>query len=223
MPYILFPVLNSLANAINSGQLYPNPVKPASLGGIEFDVLLEQEYILESDVPQFPVEEGFNISDNITLKPLTLTMVIQISNSPVTWSARFGGPRPGRINEVVNKLEELWRQKQPVTVVTNLKTYANMAIEKIAIPKNPEGGQALKIPIELRQINVVSIKTTNVPAQYSNGLGEAVARGGETKTAAGTAETQDASKTTEDKTVKSILSSLKDTAAGGIKSMFGGA
>lgn len=192
-----------------------NPSRPSSVGGIEFDVLMEQEYVLESEAPQFPVEEGFNISDSILLKPLTLTLVIQISDSPVTWATRFGGPRPGRVNEILAQLEMLWQQKQPVTVVTNLKIYENMAIEKISIPKNPESGSALKIPMEFKQIRVVSVKTTTIPMEYL--------RGGDTKTAAGTAQTKEASGATGEKTRKSILSSLKDTVAGSIGSIFGGA
>ena len=49
--------------------------KPATLGTLEFDAIIERSETLESEVPQYATESGYSISDNICLKAVTLDVV----------------------------------------------------------------------------------------------------------------------------------------------------
>lgn len=41
--------------------------KPATLGTLEFDAIIERSETLESEVPQYATESGYSISDNMRL------------------------------------------------------------------------------------------------------------------------------------------------------------
>ena len=47
--------------------------QPVSINGIEFDALIDQTVDYEADVPEYVTEKGFSVSDNIALKPETLS------------------------------------------------------------------------------------------------------------------------------------------------------
>lgn len=80
--------------------------QPVSVDDIEFDALIDSEEGYEADVPEYPTEKGFSVSDTIVLKADTLNMTLYVTDTPVTWRERTGsGPgtagiagrlRPGR-------------------------------------------------------------------------------------------------------------------------------
>ncbi len=43
--------------------------QPVSVDDIEFDALIDSEEGYEADVPEYPTEKGFSVSDTIVLKP----------------------------------------------------------------------------------------------------------------------------------------------------------
>lgn len=194
--------------------LYGKPVAPSSIQSddlkIEFDVLVEQEHSLGAEVPEFPVEDGYSVSDHVIIKPLTLTLIVRVSNSPVTWANRLGGSNVSRITDVVAALEEIFEKKKPVTVTTNLKIYENMCIENISLSRNVTDGRALQIPIDFKQIITTETKTAKISDQYvkkESDAGGISGKTGETGQNAGTGQTSNASSSTEAKTRKSLLSS----------------
>lgn len=162
-------------------------VQPVSIDGIEFDALIEETQSLAADLPTYPVESGFEVSDSIILKPLTLSMTLFLTNTPVTWKGRHGA-NPARVQNVLRQLEELYFSRKPVTVSTSSKTYKSMAILSIELTKTKETGPSREIPISFQEIRVVEAKTTTIPDSYG--------KGGATGTNAGTAsvKTNDTSK-----------------------------
>ena len=139
--------------------------QPVSIDGITFDALIEQTDSLEADVPTYPVEEGFEVSDTIVLKPRTIEMTLFLTNTPVTWKAR-NGSSPSRVQDVLKRLEDLYFKKMPVTVTTSEKTYTNMAIVSIALTKTKENGTSREIPISFQEIRVTEARTTTIPDSY---------------------------------------------------------
>jgi len=158
--------------------------QPVSVGGVEFDALIESEESYEADAPEYPTEEGFNVSDNIVLKPEALSMTLFITDTPVTWRNRHGSG-PGRTEEVVKSLLELYFKKQPVEVITSDKVYSNMAILSLSIKKSTEVGYAREVPISFKKIIVTSSKTVTIPDSYG--------RSGSTGASAGSANTRSGS------------------------------
>ena len=44
-------------------------LQPLSINGIEFDALISESKVYNSDVPEYAVEDGYSVSDNISIRP----------------------------------------------------------------------------------------------------------------------------------------------------------
>lgn len=158
--------------------------KPVSVAGIEFDALISSDHKMEATVPEYATDSGFAVSDAIILKQETLSMVLYLTETPVTWYSKHGNKK-GRVQEVCKKLEELYYKAIPVKVVTSENTYTDMAIESISISKSLEDGYAREIPISFRKIRTTKTKTTDIPSSYG--------KSGTSSSSTGTASTSSGS------------------------------
>lgn len=154
--------------------------QPVSVGGIEFDALIDSEEGYESQVPEYPTEKGFSVSDTVVLKPETLSMTLYVTDTPVTWRNRHGSG-VGRTEGIVKKLKDLFFTKQPVEIVTTDTVYTDMAITGLTIKKSLEVGYAREIPISFKKIVVTETATVTIPDSYG--------KSGTTGASAGTAST----------------------------------
>jgi len=152
--------------------------EPVSIDGITFDALIDSDESWQSDIPAYPVEAGFEVSDTIIIRPLTLNMKLYLTNTPVSWHERHGAS-PFRVQDVIQRLRYLYLQRTPVTVKTSEQDYQDMAIVSIGLPKNVNTGTSRIVPISLQQIIVTQRQTSGIPASYG--------KGGATGTNAGTA------------------------------------
>lgn len=139
--------------------------QPVSIDGIEFDALIDQSVDYSAEVPEYPTEKGFSVSDTIVLKPETISMTLFVTDTPVTWKQRFGSGS-GRVQNVVKRLEELYFSKKVISIVTSDAVYDNMAITSISIVKNTSSGYAREIPISFKKIVVTESSTVTIPDSY---------------------------------------------------------
>lgn len=154
--------------------------QPVSINGIEFDALISQEVSLSASAPEYAVEDGFPVSDNVSLDATVLNMTLYLTNTPVTWYARHGSD-PNRVAMVEAQLKELYFAKAPVTVVTTDDVFTDMVITSMTLKKSLETGYDREIPITFKKIQVTKAKTAVIPDSYL--------RGGATGASAGTAST----------------------------------
>ena len=154
-------------------------IEPVSIDGIEVDALISSTENYTNDIPQYPVESGFEVSDTIIVKPLVLELTVFVSNTPVTHLQRFGGASKcrTRVDDVVSRLESMRASKKLVTITTNDKTYKNMGIESMSVTKSMEFGYARQIPLSFKEVIITSTETVSVPAEYGKG-GTTGANGG---------------------------------------------
>lgn len=141
--------------------------RPVSIDGIEFDALIDEERTLEAEVPEYPVDEGFTVSDAIITKAESVTMTLFLTETPVTWRNHSGGI--GRVEEVCKRLEELYYRADTVTAVTSSNVYSDMAIENLTIDKSADIGYAKEIKLTLRKVRKTSAQTTTIPESYGKG------------------------------------------------------
>lgn len=170
--------------------------QPVSIDGIEFDALIDQSIEYEADVPEYATEKGFSVSDNISLKPETISMTLYVSDTPVTWKKRFGSG-VGRVERVVKQLEDLFFSKKVITVVTSDAVYDSMAITSLSITKSADVGYAREIPVSLKKIIVTETATTSIPASYGKS-GTSNASAGTANTTAGSSGGSGSSKSSGD-------------------------
>lgn len=155
-------------------------LKPVSIAGIEGDALISEDISYSADIPEYPVENGYNVSDTIILKPLELSITLYISDSPATWRNRKGHkPSAGRTKKICNKFEKIFFKKKLVKVVTTDKIYTNMGITSMTISHGSDIGYARQIQFSLKKVYKTSRKTVYIP-KY-------ILQSGETKKNAGKA------------------------------------
>lgn len=144
------------------------PTKPASLGDIEFDAIIERTESLESEVPEYATESGFAVSDNICLKGVTLDVEAVFSNAPVTWKSEHT-PSLVRVETMCEKLRKMWRDRSVVTFTAGSDTYENMCIESCSLPRKVETGDSIHIPFTLKQVTITSSEIVNIDIKYARG------------------------------------------------------
>lgn len=160
--------------------------QPVSVDDIEFDALIDSEEGYEADVPEYPTEKGFSVSDSIVLKADTLNMTLYVTDTPVTWRERTGSS-PGKTEGVVRRLKDLYFAKKILEVTTTDCVYSNMVITSMNIKKSVEVGYAREIPIAFKKIEVTETATAEIPASYGKSGKTAKAAGKASTTAASTA------------------------------------
>ncbi len=158
----------------------PRATQPVSINGIEFDALISQEQTLTAKAPEYTVEDGFPVSDNVSLDSEPLNMVLYLTNTPVTWYNRHGSS-PSRVAQVEKQLKELYFAKEPVTVVTSDDVFTDMVITSVCFKKSLETGFDREIPIAFKKVRITKARTATIPESYG--------RGGATGASAGTANT----------------------------------
>lgn len=172
---------------------------PGSIGGIEFDSVYTQEEVLDADVPEYPVEDGFTTSDNVNIKATVLTVVALIANHPVTWVSRHGSSF-NRVGEIKRQLKKLFTTKQPVTYVSNGETWENVVVQGLKFPDDKESGDSVKVTLTLKQITITEKQTALVTISFP--------RGGTSSTNAGSVSSKKSSAAS-----KSTTSSSKKSAS----------
>ena len=158
----------------------PRATQPVSINGIEFDALISQEQTLTAKAPEYTVEDGFPVSDNVSLDSEPLNMVLYLTNTPVPWYNRHGSS-PSRVAQVEKQLKELYFAKEPVTVVTSDDVFTDMVITSVGFKKSLETGFDREIPIAFKKVRITKARTATIPESYG--------RGGATGASAGTANT----------------------------------
>lgn len=138
---------------------------PSSLGGVKFDAIINRDRNYDAEVPEYPVESGFPVSDAVLRSPLVLNVTAFISDTPVTWKRQLGNTS-NRVSKVIKQLENLYFAGEPVTFISGNKVYTNMAIKSISIPETEEMKTAVEVQITLKQVEVTRAKTTTIPSSY---------------------------------------------------------
>ncbi|MFT9498018.1 phage baseplate protein [Anaerosolibacter sp.] len=185
--------------------MWQDPKSPTNIGGVEVDVLMEQEFTKEYEVPSHPTENGFIISDHVIAKPATISMIVSVGPSPVTWGSVLGSGF-NRAEEVLSKLGTLADRKEPIKVVTNFKVYEPVIIVKLSAPQKQGSGSVIQFGLDLVRINMVDSQTVAIPPEYVKLL-ESAQRAGSSESKKGAAQTKDASDKNQDKVKKSLLKS----------------
>ena len=163
---------------------------PVTIDGIAFDALMSEDQTLEATVPEYPVEDGYVVSDAILLGQERVSMVLLLSPSPITWIGH--GTGSGHINSAIASLRDKYYAKQPVTITTTDGSFTDMAIESITISKSPDTGYGREVPISFRKIRTTQITVTYIPASYG--------KSGDTGASAGAAGTSEGDTSSPEKT-----------------------
>ena len=190
-----------------AARIAPKPKNKAKIGeNLEVDVVLSRETKFESDVTENPVEDGFPVADHVTRKPMTLTMDVIFTPTPVTWASSFGSANT--MNGVVNKIMAIYKKAEPITVTLNDAIYKDMVMTSAPLPRTIENGYCYKMQLQFTHVRIVKQRTEDIPADYT--ANDAAGKSGTTESDAGAASQSD---------IGTGLTTVDDTQTVGVTTM----
>ena len=84
--------------------------EPATIADLKVDAVISKETTFDSEVTQYPVEDGFPVADHVTRNPMQLTMEVVCTPTPVTFFADLGANQ-NRLNEVTNAIMKIYTNR----------------------------------------------------------------------------------------------------------------
>ena len=184
----MISVLKAIAQTVLGEQSLPQhvclfyPKEGYKVGSVELDLILDEDHSKSAQVTENPLQDGRAISDGIFLELQEGSLTGLVTNHSVKIAEERAKQLELQDSETLmaeaenyqleNRAKQAWVDlkavmdaKQPVTIVTSLEVYDNVAITNISTERNGNSGDALEIKVSFRQILTVSLMEHEVTAQ----------------------------------------------------------
>ena len=170
-----FTIVAGLSNLLSVGRdLFTD--NKTRIGDLVIDATHSEAINYSNEITDHPIGSGASVSDHIYAKPTMLKLEGSIIDSAIDIIGTsqsildlFSG---NPITNISNKIQGISTKertayevlkalninKQPVTVVTGLDTFENMAIESLAFPRDEDTNARLLFQITLKQITYVNVQ-----------------------------------------------------------------
>lgn len=145
----------------------------SELVSIDLDVTNDEIHEWTNEVTTNPVEIGTPISDHIQELPDKVRITGMISDSAISDNVirQFSNIDDSqfltRSQTTFDLLRNLIKDKKLVTVYTRYKTYTDMALVSINLPRNNTTGDAINFTAEFMHVRVVSTQSVDIPKGIS--------------------------------------------------------
>jgi hypothetical protein len=138
------------------------PSLMTAAGGVilTLDASIMQTHTRTAAITEHPVEDGADITDHIRLEPIVVTI-----NGVVT--ATLLGQQGDATREIDAwaVLEQVIEERQPVTLITTLRTYESMVVRSLSTERNVGLAHAIAPVLEFRQVRIVKALMTRLPPE----------------------------------------------------------
>ena len=184
----MISVLKAIAQTVLGEQSLPQhvclfyPKEGYKVGSVELDLILDEDHSKSAQVTENPLPDGRAISDGILLELQEGSLTGLVTNHSVKIAEKRAKQLELQDSETLmaeaenykleNRAKQAWVDlkavmdaKQPVTIVTSLEVYDNVAITNISTERNGDSGDALEIKVSFRQILTVSLMEHELTAQ----------------------------------------------------------
>lgn len=128
-----------------------------TFGNFFFDAVFSTDHSANLTVTQHPVQSGASISDHAFMEPDEVS--IEIGMTDVASGSSDGSSRSVNAYTQLRAIMEL---REPVTLITRLKTYSDMIITSISAPDDVKTMNALRASIYFHRLHIVSVSTVTV-------------------------------------------------------------
>lgn len=136
--------------------------------------------------------------------------------SVVVFSADFD-----RMADVADTLDRLRIEATPVTITTRVRTYEDVQIASVLMPREPDDGDTLRLTIECVEVRIAQSRTVDSPAPREPRGGRVTDRGGREGSEPGSRSVL-ASARDEYAERREAGDSRTDAATGALGALFGG-
>jgi hypothetical protein len=139
---------------------------------IELDAILEETHEWKVEATSNPVEEGSPVSDHIILHPDRLRVRGWVSDQSITLSSNiFDAKKYGTQKKTEYAFEtfrEIMKAKGVLTVYTKNRTYTNMVLTDLNIPRSAGNGESLEFVMDFLEIRKVETRIVDIPDGIGN-------------------------------------------------------
>lgn len=135
-------------------------INSPTYGRFVFDAVFNTSHNANLMVTEHPVQSGGSVADHAFMEPDEVQLEIGMSDVATSVGT----------NHSVNaytRLRAIMAAREPVTLVTRLKTYQNMLIVSLSAPDDYTTMYALRASVGFKQINIVSVSTVKVQQTVS--------------------------------------------------------
>ena len=139
------------------------------LDTIVADAAVSEGHSFTAAVTEFPVEKGAAVSDTVNNQPDRLRVEVFLSDFPLpnegrkqTSSGAITQRPPAEKNRSQTILKNLIRLKETgtrISIETGLKSYKDMALETIEVPRDKSVKNAIRATLTFKRVLVVSTQT----------------------------------------------------------------
>lgn len=139
------------------------------IDGFEIDAEVTSDPAFDSAVTEHPVEDGANLTDHVRALPIVLSIEGVVTNTPIGTIAERRGDvdSDGTLVHLPADDALAWMlairdRREPVTVLTSLRSYDNMVMQSFSAPRNASTGDALRFKATFKQIVLATNERTTV-------------------------------------------------------------
>jgi hypothetical protein len=142
-----------------------------TIGGMAFDGVIKTEHSETLKVTNYPIQDGSTGNDHAIINPAVVSIEVMVTDSNKRASGNGGEgfradlPEEGRSIRAYARLLQLQKSREPIEVVTRLRTYSNMVIEQISAPDDFKTLHALRCSLKLVELSVVGVASTVIAAR----------------------------------------------------------
>ena len=113
------------------------------VGAVELDVSLDEMHKSANEVTAYPVEKGVDITDHVRRQRDQVTVRGVITDHPIFLADRLltGFDRS---LEAHDRVLQILRDAELITVVTSLREYDNMILESVEVPRDSSRGHSVE-------------------------------------------------------------------------------
>ena len=130
------------------------------IDSIEVDASLSERHASAVEVTQHPIETGASPIDHAREQPDRLQLEGLFTDTPV------GAPRrAGYSLEQLARLYELKAARRAVTIRTAIRTYTNMILTAVDVPRDAKAGDAVRFSASFVQVRFVSSQRVRLVAR----------------------------------------------------------
>ena len=194
-------------------------------GNIELDAMLDESHEWSAEATSNPVEEGAPVTDHVIEQADKLTIRGVVTDAPLNSSSSIlgfigGGSADNKTQTVFDLLDTLIKKREVLTVYTKHKTYSDMVLTNVTIPRSAGVGEAIEFRAEFIHIRKVATQTVDVPDGVSakpeakaGGAGGAVSKKASATKASGKKQATQANKPAADKVNRSLYKAMGNATA----------
>lgn len=135
----------------------------SSVASFVADATVEVSQTFSNQIASHPVDDRSNVSDHVWNQNPSFTIRGVVSNYPVTeYASNIIGYDGDRVNRADKLLQEWWKNRSEVTILTEYNDFNYCVLESYSAPFTAQTSEVLEFEIRVQQIRKASSSVVTV-------------------------------------------------------------